>query len=365
MKILSRYLLKEYLWPFIFGLFVFTFLLFLGEIFQSSELIITKKVELPLVLNLFLSFISPTLTITIPLAALMATLLTWGRLSADNEIIAMSASGISLFHFYNLMLFLGLCLSLSTLIINEHLVPNSNYHLQQLKAQILQSQSAFCLQEKTFLKLGGMMVYINKIDKKTNRLEGVYIYERSGELAGQREAIFARFGELEKREDYLILRLIQGAVHEVDDKEPSKYHLLNFNLHTMTIDLKGAISESTSDKRIESMNSSEIAEEIEKCKRLSLDHIPLLIEQYKRISLPFACLIFVLIGVPIALLSGHKEKSLGFGLCLFLAFIYYLLFIVGQGLAERLILLPSWAMWLPNGILGGVGLFLLLLAKRR
>lgn len=363
MKILSRYILIEYIPFFIFGLFIFTFLLFLGEMFKLSELIINKQAEHHLAIKLFLSLIPCTLNLSIPLATLMATLLTWGRLSADNEVIAISASGIRLFSSFIFMIFLGLIISISTLIINETLVPWSNYNTQKLQSQIIQNQSVFSFQEKTFFKIGEMMLYINKIDKKRNRLEGIYIYEKTSELTGQREDIFARFGEIENGDNQIILTLNQGTVHEVDENDPSKYHLLNFKNHTVVLDLKKAIVEYPP-KRMESMNSSEIEMEIKRCGELKLDHIPLLIEKHKRISLPFACIVFVFIGFPLSILLGHREKSLNFGVCILFAFAYYLLLIVCQGLAEQEILLPSWAMWLPNGILGGVGVILFLLTRK-
>lgn len=363
MKILFRYILIEYIPFFIFGLFIFTFVLFLGEMFRLSDLIINKHVEHYLAIKLFLSLIPSTLNLSIPLATLMATLLTWGRFSADNEIIAISASGIRLLGSFVFMIFLGLIFSISTLIINEILAPWSNYNIQKLQSQIIQSQSVFSFQEKTFFKIGEMMLYINKIDKKRNRLEGIYIYEKTSELTGQREDIFARFGEIENRDNQIILTLKQGTVHEVDENDSSKYHLLNFTTHTVALDLKKSIVEYLP-KKMESMNSSEIEMEIKRCGRLKLDPIPLLIEKYKRISLPFACIVFVFIGFPLAILVSHREKSLNFGVCILFAFAYYLLLIVCQGLANQEVLLPSWAMWLPNGILGGVGLILFVLTRK-
>ncbi|MFH1562378.1 MAG: LptF/LptG family permease [Nitrospirota bacterium] len=365
MKILHRYILKEHILPFFFAIALFTFIFFLSEIIKSSELIISKQAPPILILKLFFLLIPATFNITIPIALLMATLISWGKLKAEQEITAMWASGISLISSIVWMLIAGVFFSFITLIIGETLLPWTNHTIERIQSTILQQEPSICLEERRFIKIGQRELFIDELDKKKMRLKGIYIYEYGGSFGVPKEAIFAKNAEYIKSYAGIILRLKQGTIHQVDEKDPSKYHILTFESHTISLGGGKNISEQNIPKSIDTMTISELKKEIKKCKVASLNINPLLIELSKHIAMPFGCLAFVFIGLPLGLMVRQKEKSIGFGTSILIVFVYYLLLKLNENLAEKGIIEPVLAIWLPNIIIGSLGIILLIRFLRR
>lgn len=380
MKILHRYILKEHILPFFFAITLFTFIFFLSEIIKSSELIISKQVPPILILKLFFLLIPATFNITIPIALLMATLISWGKLKAETEITAMWASGISLISPIVWMIIVGVFFSFMTLIIGETLLPWTNHAIERIQSTILHQEPSICLEERRFIKIGQRELFIDELDKEKMRLKGIYIYEYGGSFGVPKEAIFAKSAEYIKGDAGIILRLKQGTIHQVDEEDPSKYHILTFESHTISLGKEENISEQNIPKSIDTMTIFELKKEIKKYKVsnlqvsnlqvlslqvLSLNIRPLLIELYRHIAMPFGCLAFVFIGLPLGLMVRQKEKSIGFGTSILIVFIYYLLLKLNENLAEKGIIEPFLAMWLPNIIIGGLGIILLIRFIRR
>lgn len=365
MKILHRYILKGHFFPFFFAISLFTFIFFLSEIIKSSELIISKQAPPILIFNLFLCYIPATFNITIPIALLMATLISWGKLKAETEITAMWASGISLISPIIWMIIAGVFFSFMTLIIGETLLPWTNQTIERIQSTLLHQEPSICLEERRFIKIGQRELFIDKLNKEKMQLKGIYIYEYSGSFGVPKKAIFAKSAEYIKSYVGLILRLKQGTIHQVDEEDPSKYHILTFESHTISLGGEENISEQNGPKSIDTMTIFELKKEIKKYKVSSLDIRPLLIELYRHIALPFGCLCFVFIGLPLGLMVRQKEKSIGFGTSILIVFIYYLLLKLNENLAKKGIIEPILAMWLPNIIIGSLGIILLIRVIRR
>jgi len=358
-------MLKEHILPFFFGMCLFTFIFFLTEIFKSSELIITKQIPGILVIKLFLCYIPATFNIAIPIALLMATLITWGTLKAENEVTAMWASGVSLISSIVWMIILGIFFSLTTLIIEDTLLPWANYTIEKIHSTLIHQQPSVYLEEKRFIKVGQIELFIDEVDKEKKELKGVYIYEYGNEFGVLKEAIFAKLAKYIKSDDGIILKLKDGTIHQLDEKDPFKYHILTFDIHILSLGMKMNKIPQNVPKSIEAMTIMELKKEIKKYKELNLNLKPLLIELSKHIAMPFSCLAFILIGVPLGLLVRHNEKSIGFGTTILIVFIYYLVLKLNENLAEKGLIQPVLAMWLPNILLGGTGIILLIQVIRR
>lgn len=365
MKILHLYILKRHILPFLFGMCIFTFIFFLNEIFKSSELIITRQIPPILIINLFLCHIPVTFNITIPIALLMATLITFGTLKAESEIIAMWSSGISLIPSIVWMVILGIFFSFITLIIGDTLIPWCNYTIEKIHINLIYQQPSIYLEEKRFIKIAQREIFIDELDKGKKLMKGIYIYEYGSNFGVSKEAIFAKSAKYTETHLGIILKLKDGAIHQIDKKDPSKYHVLTFDVHTISLgEDKNKIIQNIP-KSIETMSMYELNKEIKKYKELNLNFKPLLIELHKHIAMPFGCLAFILIGIPLGLLVSHKEKSIGFGTSILIVFIYYLILKLNETLTERGLILPILAMWLPNIILCIFGVILLIHLFRR
>ncbi|MDI6785845.1 MAG: LptF/LptG family permease [bacterium] len=371
MKILYRYFTKEYLSSFLLGLFIFTFIFIMDKIFILSEFLVTKHVAFFSIIKLFAYYLPATFAITIPMGVLTAVLITWGKLSANNEITAIKAVGISLNSLIYLALFLGFSFFLLNAILNDTLLPCSNHAYKSLYYQIVQKKPAISIEEQVFTKIGNKEIYVNKIDNKRNTIKGIYLYEKIKEEDGDIlfRYIFAKSGcwkgTVKSENQDKVLALKDGTIHQTLEKEKEKYHIMKFNTHEVIFNSQEETYSEEHCKGLREMTSKELREKIKEYKERNIDINLFLVELYKKISIPFACIVFTLVGTPLGLLAKKSGKSIGLGFSILIIFFYYLFLICGETLGKKGILIPLFSMWFPNIVLGFAGIILCIFAIRR
>ncbi|MBI4706736.1 MAG: LptF/LptG family permease [Candidatus Omnitrophica bacterium] len=348
MKILHRYLLKEIIPPFLFGIGIFTFIFFLEKLFDLSDFIITKHVGIWPAIQIFLLCLPSTLPMTLPIATFIGVLIGLTRLKGDYELTAIFAGGIRFTSFFWLLIGVGLLMSLLTVGINESLIPWANQRFWQVYSDALKSSSFIPIKSGNFIKVKDMDIYICKIQGM--RLEGIYFYQKE-------QAVFARKGEMIKKPSRIIFNLQDGTIHKIDKKDASRYHLLQFDTHTIVADF-GESNAISIKKRIQDMTTLDLRQEILRYRQSSMDILPLLIELYKKIALPFACISLVLVGIPLGMSLRQKGKSMSLSLSIVFVFAYYLLLMLSQILCEKRVFYPGFGMWLPNIIIAVTGICL-------
>lgn len=348
MKILHRYLIKAIIPPFLFGVGIFTFIFFLEKLFDLSEFVVARHVGIGSAIQIFLLCLPSTLPMTIPIATFIGVLIGLTRLKGDNELTAIFASGIRFTTFYWLLVMAGLLMSLLTIGINESLIPWANQRFWQVYSDALRASSSVPIKAGNFIKVKDMDIYICKI--RGRALEGIYLYQKE-------KAIFARQGEIIKKPSRITFNLKNGTIHQIDKKDASRYHLLQFDTHTIVVDL---LENSTINikKRIQDMTTLELKQEIGRYKQSNMDTLPLLIELYKKLTLPFACISLVLIAIPLGMSLRQKGKSMALSIGIIFVFVYYLLLMFAQILCEKKIFYPGFGMWLSNIIIAGTGIWL-------
>jgi lipopolysaccharide export system permease protein len=351
MKILRTYILKETVGPFTLSLVVLTSIMLLGNLVKMVNLVINKGVDIVLVFKSFLYLIPFLLAYTIPIACLSAVLLTFGRLSSDNEIIAIRTSGISIFKLILPLIISGLILSLILVVLNDRVIPYSHYASRKTIKQIGIRNPAAVLEAGTFIdSFQGSILFIYRI--KGNKLYQIRIYQPQGEGKPTR-TIVAKTGEFIAipEENKIKLKLMDGTSDEADINNPEVFYKLNFKTYFMTLDL---VKTDTGEikKKPKDMTLKELQKEIKKMQELSIDATPLTTEYHKKISLSFSCLVFILLGFPLAIMIHKRGKSANFALAFLVVVIYYLLLIGFEALSRQGLLTPILAMWAPNIILG-------------
>ncbi len=357
MKILRNYILFQFLSAFILSLAVFTFVMLAGNMIKIVDMIINKGVEVIYVLRLFLFLIPYLLSYTIPMATLSATLLVFGKLSSDNEITAMRASGLSLYRITAPILIMGLIFSLYSLYLNDRLVPKAHLETRKTMRDIgLRSPAAY-IEAGTFIRsFKDYIIFIYEING--NKLKNIRIYQPQKDKPTR--AIVASRGEFipipEKR--IVKLKLIDGTTEEPIPTDPTNFYKLNFKTYYMTLNLEEPKKTSQNiKKKTKDMTFREIREEVEWVRASGIQDVsPLLTRIHKKIALSFASFAFVLIGLPLAIRTHRSEKSIGFGISLALLIIYWLLLATGNVCAIRKLLPPWFAMWLGNIIFIVAGL---------
>lgn len=355
MKILRNYFLKEFIAPLFLALGVLTFVMILGNLIKIADLVINKGVDILSVSKLFLLMIPYLLTYTLPIAALAAVLLSLGRLSHDNEIVAIRASGIHIFSLVLPMLIVGLILSLILVVFNDRVIPYAHYASRKTLIQVGIKNPAAALEPGVFINsFEKYVLFIYRVDQ--NKLSNVRIYEPQGEDKPTR-TIVAKKGEFISipEKNMVKLKLMDGTSDEPDPENPVNFYKLNFKTYFMTLNLSQMQDKDNVEKKPKDMTILELKKEIKKMKREGIDPAPLLTELNEKISLAFSCFIFMLLGIPMAIITRRREKSVNFGIAFLIVGIYYLLLMGSEALSLQGHLYPTLAMWLPNIVLGAIG----------
>ena len=308
------------LWPFILSLAILIFIMLMGSLVNLFNLVINKGVSIPLVCKLILLLIPNLLSYAIPLAILSATLLTIGRLAADNEIIAIRASGINLYKLCFPIIIVGLIASLACIPLNDRLKPNALFASRKLVKQIgLKSPAAF-LEAGTFIRtFQNYIIFIYGI--RQDKLTNIRIYQpQEGKPT---RTIIANRGE---------------------------FLPIPENLQ----------------KKLKDMSIRELHQKIEELKKDRIEDVtPIITEINKKLSFSFASLCFVIIGLPLAIWTRRRERFVGIGLSIGVFVAYYILFLAGEVLSIRKFIYPGLSMWLADIVLICVGLILILRTMKR
>lgn len=358
MKILRNYFLKEFTGPFFLSLGVLTFVMLLGNLIKIADLIINKGVDFFSVLKVFLFMVPYLLTYILPIAALTAVLLSLGRLSSDNEIIAIRASGINLFSLILPLHVIGIILSLVLVIFNDRVIPYAHFASRKTLIEVGIKNPAAALEPGVFINsFQKYILFIYRIDE--NKLSNVRIYEPQGEGRPTR-TIVARRGEFiaVPEKNMVKLKLIDGTSDEPDPQNPSSFYKLNFKTYFMSLNLAQAQNKDKIEKKPKDMTIQELRDAVAKLKKEGVDPAPLVTEIQEKISLAFSCLIFMILGCPMAVITRRREKSINFGIAFLIVGIYYLLLIGSEALSLQGNIDPRIAMWIPNIILGFIGTIL-------
>ncbi len=360
-RILDRYVWKEMGPPFAIGVGVFTFFLFIDRIYQLTDLVITKNVPFNLVMSLLLYMLPAFLSLTMPMALLVAVLLVCGRLAADLEITALKAAGVSPARLFRPFLAVGLvvCLGISWLTLS--VAPWSIGAFQQQLFKILQKRAATGLKERTFTSaLGQFVVYVDEMSASEIGLRGLVV---SDEREPERSRIIvAREGRLlnDEANRRITLRFIDGAIGEIEPGEPRQFRHTAFSLYDMTLPLDSAMSTGGKDEKPEKeMPLSRLLDAGRDLERQGQIAAPYYVEYHKRFALPVAALVFVLVGFPLGIRTHRGGRAVALASSFVIVVSYYILFTSLEGLALSRRLPAALAIWLPNLLFTGVGAVLL------
>jgi lipopolysaccharide export system permease protein len=358
MKILQKYFLLEYIGPLFLSLLVLTFVMILGNLVKIAELVINKGVDILSVLKLFFFLMPALLTYTLPVANLAAVLMSAGRFSNDNEILAIRVSGMNLIRFISPIIVMSMILSISLVILNDRIIPYAHFATRKTLVEVGIKNPAATLEPGVFINsFEKYILFIYAIDK--DKLHNIRIYEPRGENKPAR-IIVAKEGEFiaipEKKA--VKIKLLNGTSDEPDPGNPNIFYKLNFKTYYMTLSLAEMQDREKIDKKPKDMTIHELEREIEKMKKQNIDPAPYTIEIHKKISLAFSCFVFMLLGLPLGIITHRREKSINFGIAFLIVGIYYLLLLSAETLALRGYLPPHISLWLPNAVFGSLGLLM-------
>jgi len=366
-RVLHRYIAKELFSSFFLGLVGFTLVLITGRILQLADFLVNKGIAPFYILKLLALLLPSFLVLTIPMATLLAVLLTFNRLSSDNEITALKASGVSLYQLTPVVLVLSLMAYLAATFLSIHTLPRANHASRSLLYQIASSKAHAGVKERVFNDdFAGLVLYVDRVAPQGLKWEGVFISDSRN--PAEIHTIIARDGVVLSEPNLLTvtLKLKNGSIHKLGE-QPEAYQKIDFHTYDLTLDLKtGWKEKQDAEKNPSDMSLSELRQAIQTLRSKNADVKTHQVKVQGKFSIPFACLVFGIMGIPLGIQSrpARAGKSMGFAISIGILLVYYFLTNAGTSLAERGILPVEVGMWAPNAIFLGLGIYLLIKAAK-
>ena len=360
-SITNRYIFKEMFVPFSINIFVFAFLFLMTEMLKIANWIVNYNLSIWAVFTLIFYTMPMFLTFIIPMSVMLAILLTFLRLSSDNEIVAIKSCGMSIYGLFPPVLLFALLGFLLTMLLTLYAGPRSKASLEEMSLKVATTNLDIGLKERTFNDtFKGVMLYVNKIDIKKRKLIDVFIEDkRQQDIVNTVVAPEGRLiSEPEKYTYHLILS--NGTIHQTNPKERSA-NSIQFNTYTLSLNFKEQVANAAKQKKgREEMSVVELRQYIDKLAGKDEEAFQKAkMELHRRYSIPAACLALGLLAFPLGIQSKTAKRSFGLILGLFFFFTYYLLLTAGYSFGKSGLLPPEIGMWLPNFVMTGIGLFFL------
>lgn len=361
MKLLDRYLLWNVLLSTLFGLVVLSLFLVLGNAFRELlNLIVNRGLPWGSALSITALILPFTLTFTIPWAFLAALLLCFGRLSADNELTAMQASGVSLTRCCAPVFALAMVLSGVCVWINAFASPLSQQAMYAtLRELAVSNPMSLFPTDEVIDSFAGLRIFIS--GKDADRMTGVRIFEVDEEGLPKR-AIFAKSATLssDSKKAGVILHLWEARFEERAKNSTTILGMrpgLSVREGSYPVSPREFFEANRRNGKLEARTLSELRTLMKT--GTDSEKFQSRLEAHRRFSGAGACVAFAWIAVPLGITAHRRESLIGFGLSLILAFGYYLINIFGQALIQDQFPHPLLLIWLPNVLLVllGTGLF--------
>jgi LPS export ABC transporter permease LptF/LPS export ABC transporter permease LptG len=394
LKFFDRYLLKEIIPPFFIGLLIYSFVLLMNQIFLLSELFIAKGVSLPIIVKIFLYLIPSVLAFAVPMSVLMGILAGLGRLSSDSEIVAFKTLGVRNTRILRPILIFAVGGWLVTSFLALYLAPRANYKWVQTLTRSVLAKVQLKINPREFNEqIPQTVIFIQDITPE-NQWENIFVYLTPS--AEEPRAIFARTGRLNffPEAKRATLELFNGSIHTVPGDTPEPYSITFFDRIEEEINVESLFAQFSSEKRVREKDIGELLKGVKKIKasrvqleaerkkidaggsrtrdadnRLKeIDHglqqnnrerRSHWVEIHKKFALPFVCLIFVLLGIPLGISTRKGGRTSGFTISLGIILIYYILITAGEKTAMEGRISPFLGMWGANilFLLAGIYLF--------
>ena len=467
MKTLQRYILSELAGPFVVSLSLLTFILFMRNMVFLFPKIAGKNLGWSVIGELMLLSLPFIIALVLPMAVLVAVIMGFGRLSADNEITALKSLGVPAHRLMLAPLAAAAGLMLAAVWFNDRVLPESNHRYKNLLMDIAYLKPTVQIREGVIIDdFGGMALLVNRIRENQGtrnlsltapspdngpqpegraELFGVVITQSTP--SGGRRTIVADSGaihtDLNRKDATLIL--YDGEIQEVDPNRQEQFQRLFFTRHRIRLPDVGGVLERGRTSRYRSdrelslnMLKNQVASRRHELDSLFsvvaalADSVPagdstllavkivfgdeadrlsgrnssytggaetagdtvasvatfltdprnrigtvlreasfgrrriasLEVEWWKKLSIPFASLVFVLLGVPLGILTRRGGAGVSISISMAVFLVYWVFLISGETLADRLLVTPFWAMWAPNALFLLIGLWLLIIQVR-
>jgi LPS export ABC transporter permease LptG len=398
MKILTRYILKEIFGPTLLGLLFYTSIILMKQLFDLAGMIIRQSLPLGTVLHLLSLTMPHIVVLTIPMSLLFGILIAVGRLSADSEIIAMRALGISTRTIYLPVFLFSFAIFLLTLYLMNTWLPRANAEFMRMRLELATSGAQKEIRPRVFYdEFENVIVYVNDIDPRTGEWRGVFVADTRtedtatrygttpakiveaaaqehpsasgaiGQRSGQKVSVAQRGAiVVVKPQQQLWLNLYNAATHVWDARRPDRYDVNSNALQRIFLGDRYVSDPNRLAHSLREMDLRQLWTQQKLLARTTDRETYNLawVEIHKKFSIPFACITFGILGLPLGITNRRGGKSSGFSLSIAIILFYYVTINNGEALAAAGRITPFIGMWAANIILLSLGIYLLIRANR-
>lgn len=369
MKIIDRYVGFGVLFTTLFGVVVLSLVLVLGNIFKELLDLLINNPDVPLTTVLaFIALVLPfSLTFTIPWGFLTALLLVFGRISADNELIALKASGVSVPRVCVPVFISAFLLTAGCFWINIEIAPRAEQAMTRAIVDIATSNPAALFRaDEVVDQFPDRRVYVG--GKEGDKLKNIIVFEMSEQMEPLK-MVYAKEGVLtpDPENSRLLLRLFNARFEQRDEDNPRDISKIQQGIvmseGVFPISLEKFFDEFRGARRMSSYTLPELIDFL--AKGAGKRETEAFVELNKRFSVSLACMAFALIAVPLGITAHRKETSIGFALSLIIAFTYFFFIIMADTFRNNPSAFPSVLIWVPNVIFFTLGAVLFFRLSKR
>ncbi|HEX6094852.1 MAG TPA: LPS export ABC transporter permease LptG [Thermoanaerobaculia bacterium] len=407
MSILTRYVLKEMIGPTTLGFTFYTSIIIMQRLFDMAGLIIRRSLSGAAVGKLLLYSLPNIVVLTVPMALLFGILIAIGRLSSDSEIVAMRALGISTRKIYRPVFVFSFLMFLLNLYLINFVMPKGNQQFVALRTELTAASAERVVKPRVFYdEYENLMIYVNDVDPSTGQWKGVFVADNRGDEpqqesltpaqmaehmaqaqqendddavtgltqkgAGQRTIVANRGNiTLQRPQNELWMNLSGAETHVWDPAKPDRYDRTESATQRILLPTRGA-TDGVTNSLARSFREMELRELLYQERTLSRSRSMTdrytrniaLVEIHKKFAIPFACIAFGVLGLPLGITNRRGGKSSGFSLSIAIIVFYYITINNGEQLAGSGKIPPWLGMWGANIILLALGIYLLTRANR-
>lgn len=360
LRITDRYILREVIPPFVLGLFVFTFLLMIPPIMTVAEDLIAKGVDTLTILRIMGTLLPQGLGVTIPMALLLGVLMGLGRLSSDRETVALQACGVSVLRMLYPLLLLGGGAAAAACYVLVVALPDANQAFREITFRTVAGRAEGEVKPRVFYEdFPNVMLYVRDVSPAGDGWRDVFLADMR--KARQPDVYVAARGRVvldpDARTVDIVLR--DGTGHGVDADDPAIYEVHAFEEIVIGLDPETVFPRTGPQRGYAELALPQLRREAARLRELGLSpHAPIM-EMHRKFSIPAACIVFVLIGVGLGVTSRKDGRLASFAPGIIVIFAYYVMMYGAEAMAKGALVPAHLAMWLPNIVLGLVGLALL------
>jgi lipopolysaccharide export system permease protein len=417
-----NHIVREAAPPFLLALTVIMFVFLLQFLMRFIGDIAGKGLGIFTIIELIAYNLSWMVVLAIPMAVLVAGVMSFGSMAATNELTAMKAAGVSLGRMIFPLIVLCTLIAIFDLQFNNIVLPDANHKAKDLMSDIRRKKPTLVIEPGRFTtedELPGYSILARRAIPATSDLEDITIYDHSQPM--QMTVLTARFAHLAFTPDFrnIILTMRDGEIHRQQTEQQTEYRRGHFDTYIVQMPASGYdfMHEGESERSGRELSATDLLKRVytrdtliakqrsqmrdhmlvfadqltsnsppkqqqegatisEKMKNLFASRTNILdndasmisstqedidsymVEVHKKYAIPSACIIFALIGVPLGALAKRSGVGAGVGLSIGFFILYWIFLIGGEKLADRAVISPFWGMWGGNLLLLAVGIWL-------